>query len=192
MPYNRQPKNGEPNMSGKQDESFFRGFFFMMSALITIAIVIVFVAVDIHRDHTAAQQTESEIAERIRPIGEVNVGGEKLVNGATEAPADDGTASTTAGDVAAVATEPGEAAYRKICFTCHDQGIAGAPKVGDAEAWSARTPKGVAGLLQSVIEGVSGPNGVMLPRGGLASLTDAELEGAVRYMLSRLPAPDGT
>lgn len=177
-------------MSGKQDESFFRGFFFMMSALVTIAIAIVFVAVDIYRDNAIEQQTEADIAARIRPVGEVNVSGEKLAG--TAAATEPSAPAEATEQVAAAAADPGEATYKKICFTCHDQGIAGAPKTGEPDAWAVRTPKGAEALLQSVINGVTGANGVMLPRGGMASLTDAELEGAVRYMLGRLPGQDGT
>ncbi|MCC6202702.1 MAG: cytochrome c5 family protein [Gammaproteobacteria bacterium] len=177
-------------MSGKQDESFFRGIYFMMSALVILAIAIVFIASEIYRDHAVSQQTEAEIAERIRPIGEVNVSGEKISAAATSSAA---PTTTDAGErtVPVADAAPGEAEYRKICFTCHEQGIAGAPKTGDPAAWAERAPKGVEALLHSVIEGVSGPNGVMLPRGGMASLTDAELEAAVRYMLSRLPDQGG-
>ncbi|OOZ38881.1 c-type cytochrome, partial [Solemya elarraichensis gill symbiont] len=34
----------------------------------------------------------------------------------------------------------GEAVYKSSCFACHGMGIAGAPKLGDANAWSARIP----------------------------------------------------
>jgi cytochrome c5 len=170
-------------MSSKQDESFFRGFYFMISALVVLTIAITFIATQVYRGYTSSQQTEAEIADRIRPVGQVNVSGEKLSVATSEAPTSEAEAAAPAA--------PGEAVYRRICFTCHEQGIAGAPKVGDPEAWAARTPKGVETLLQSVINGMTGPNGVMLPRGGMADLTDAELEAAVGYMIGRLPDPGG-
>ena len=32
----------------------------------------------------------------------------------------------------------GQATYQSVCKVCHDAGVAGAPKVGDKTAWSAR------------------------------------------------------
>ena len=48
----------------------------------------------------------------------------------------------------------GEAVYQRFCFSCHAAGIAGAPKLGDAETWAARLTKGKDQLLHSTIEGM--------------------------------------
>jgi cytochrome c5 len=65
------------------------------------------------------------------------------------------------------------------CVACHATGAANAPKLTDKAAWEARAGNGIAALKQSVING----KGAMPPRAGLTSLSDADIENAVRYML---------
>lgn len=74
--------------------------------------------------------------------------------------------------------------YAQHCARCHAQGVAGAPRPGLAEEWKPRLAAGRATLLLSVIKGQGG----MPPKGGNASLTAAEAEAALAYMLS-VPAP---
>lgn len=74
--------------------------------------------------------------------------------------------------------------YAQHCARCHSQGVAGAPRPGMAEEWKARLAAGRASLLLSVIKGQGG----MPPKGGNASLTAAEAEAALAYMLS-VPGP---
>jgi cytochrome c5 len=80
---------------------------------------------------------------------------------------------------ATVAAGAGEALYKQACAVCHVAGVAGAPKLGDKAAWSARLGQGVDGLTASVIKG----KGAMPPRGGSAA-SDAEIQAAVQYMLA--------
>jgi cytochrome c5 len=65
------------------------------------------------------------------------------------------------------------------CVACHATGAANAPKLDDKAAWEPRAATGFAALMNSVTKG----KGAMPPRGGLASLSDADVENAVRYML---------
>jgi len=74
----------------------------------------------------------------------------------------------------------GERAYRSACFACHDAGVAGAPKLGDAAAWAPRIAKGAEALLNSV----AGGKGAMPPRGG-TTLSDDELRNVVAFMMSK-------
>jgi cytochrome c5 len=84
---------------------------------------------------------------------------------------------------------PGEQVYMKSCFSCHAAGVAGAPKVGDPEAWGPRAEKGAATLLAATIEGV--PPG-MPPRGLCIDCTDEQLAQAIDYMIeSSRPGLDG-
>ena len=80
---------------------------------------------------------------------------------------------------ATVAAGAGEALYKQACTVCHAAGVAGAPKLGDKAAWSARLGLGVDGLTVSVIKG----KGAMPPKGGSAA-SDAEIQAAVQYMLA--------
>jgi cytochrome c5 len=79
----------------------------------------------------------------------------------------------------------GEAVYRRACARCHDKGISGAPKLGDLEAWKVRIPTGIDNLVRNAIEGYQGNQGVHPPRGGDRTLSDAQIEAAVRYMVEQ-------
>jgi cytochrome c5 len=81
---------------------------------------------------------------------------------------------------AKVAAGAGEALYKQVCAACHVAGVAGAPKLGDKAAWSARLGAGVEGLTASVIKG----KGAMPPKGGAGSASDADIRAAVEYMVA--------
>jgi len=83
---------------------------------------------------------------------------------------------------------PGEQIYLNTCFSCHASGVAGAPAVGDAEAWTPRAEKGRDALLRSTIEGM--PPG-MPPKGLCMDCTDEELGQAIDYMLENSQAGAG-
>ena len=76
--------------------------------------------------------------------------------------------------------QTGEQVYKAVCSSCHAIGAAGAPKFGDAAAWSARLGKGYDGLMTSVLKG----KGAMPARGGSnpADISDYELGRAVVYL----------
>lgn len=80
----------------------------------------------------------------------------------------------------------GVSVYEKNCNACHGQGVAGAPKLGDVNAWKGRLTKGIDEMVISVIQGVQGYSGAMPPRGGNPDLTDAEIRESVQYMLGQL------
>lgn len=89
--------------------------------------------------------------------------------------------------VMAEATAPkgsltGEQVFGQTCKTCHETGIAGAPKAGDKGAWGPRIRQGEATLVKHAIDGFTGKSGTMPPRGGNAELTDDEVHRAVVYM----------
>ncbi|MFN3785347.1 MAG: c-type cytochrome [Thiothrix sp.] len=73
----------------------------------------------------------------------------------------------------------GEKVYKGLCISCHDAGVAGAPKFGDKEAWKARIATGSDALYKSALEG----KGAMPAKGGNAKLTDDEVKAAVDYMV---------
>lgn len=74
----------------------------------------------------------------------------------------------------------GKAIYESTCKVCHDQGVAGAPKMGDKAAWAPRIKSGEAALIQAVIKG----KGVMPAKAGNAALSDEDLKTSVQYMIS--------
>ena len=102
------------------------------------------------------------------------------VAAATPAPAPAAAAAPAPATTAAAAGGAGEALYKQACQVCHAAGVAGAPKLGDKAAWSARLPSGMDALHASVIKG----KGAMPPRGGAMQASDADLRAAVEYMTS--------
>ncbi len=72
------------------------------------------------------------------------------------------------------------ALYTQACQVCHATGVAAAPKLGDKAAWAARVGQGVEKLTQSAIAG----KGVMPPRGGVATASDADIKAVVAYMVN--------
>lgn len=75
----------------------------------------------------------------------------------------------------------GQKIYRQACAFCHDRGVAGAPKTGDVAAWNARLAQGMTSLYTVAIRG----KGAMPARGGNPSLTDADVNAAVDFMIAQ-------
>ena len=75
----------------------------------------------------------------------------------------------------------GKMVYEKSCVACHVTGLAGAPKTGDKEAWSALMENGMEHLTESVING----KGAMPAKGGNSDLSDDEVKAAVGYIVEQ-------
>lgn len=74
----------------------------------------------------------------------------------------------------------GEDVVKMQCAQCHESGEAGAPQIGDRNAWILRLQHGLHYAVRSAIMG----HGGMPPRGGAANLTDAEIRNAILYMFN--------
>jgi len=118
-------------------------------------------------DLTDAQR--AAIEERIKPVGESCLEGDSSCGGPAVAAASSGPRS-------------GEAVYQASCLACHDSGVAGAPKFGDAAAWADRIAKGTDVLYASGIKGVPGTG--MMAKGGCMDCSDEEVNAAVDYMVA--------
>ena len=79
--------------------------------------------------------------------------------------------------VASKPIDPAEV-YANNCRGCHGAGIAGAPKVGNAEAWKPLLAKGLETLIDHAVNGF----GTMPAKGGNRSLSREQVAQAVRYM----------
>ena len=66
------------------------------------------------------------------------------------------------------------------CSKCHLAGKAGAPKIGDRDAWTQRLKKGLDNTVREAIKG----HGGMPARGDKADLTDSEVRAAILYMFN--------
>ena len=113
------------------------------------------------------------VAERIKPVARVEFGPRE------GAPAPAQTAA--AKSAAKAGPADGKAVYDKVCFACHQQSVAGSPRLGDKEAWAPRIKQGIATLVQSVLKG----KGAMPPRAGNPALTEAEAGAAVEFMVGQ-------
>ncbi len=78
----------------------------------------------------------------------------------------------------------GKAIYSKSCAMCHDNAIAGAPKIGNKTAWAARLAQGTDTLYSHAIDGFQGGTGMMPPKGGNAGLSDDDVKSAVDHIVS--------
>ena len=75
----------------------------------------------------------------------------------------------------------GKDAYDQVCASCHEEGVDGAPKTGDREAWAGRSWLWEAVLFEHAKDGYMS----MPAKGGDETLDDATVEMAAEYMLSR-------
>ncbi len=133
--------------------------------------------------------SEQAVLERIKPIGSVAVAETKPAPAAEgekkeSAPAQEvkqEEAAAPAETKAASASRSGEDIFNTACTACHSTGAAGAPKLGDKEAWAPRIAAGMDALMDSAIHGKN----AMPPRGSCADCSDEELKHAVEYMVSK-------
>jgi cytochrome c5 len=112
------------------------------------------------------KEDEQHVLERIKPVGIVVL---------AEAGAASGNLS-------------GQQVFAQVCKTCHETGLAGAPKAGDKAAWAPRIAEGENTLVQHAIAGYQGNTGVMPPKGGNPDLTDDEVHRAVVYLADQAGA----
>ena len=78
----------------------------------------------------------------------------------------------------------GKEVYDLTCVTCHDTGVAGAPKFGDQAAWAPYIASGYEEMLRVALNG----QGAMPAKGGNSSLKDLEVELAMVYMANEAGA----
>ena len=76
-----------------------------------------------------------------------------------------------------------EQTYKTSCGTCHDAGVAGAPKLGDKAAWAPRIKQGKDALYKSALQGK--PGTAMVAKGGFSKLPDADVKAAVDLMMAK-------
>jgi cytochrome c5 len=155
------------------DREFLKLFSGLIGALVALTVVLLVMANVVGGKH-ARQHVDTAVAERIKPIGEVNIG---------QAPNSGGI--NLIATASAAGEDKGKATYESTCVACHGAGIAGAPKFGDAAAWKDRIAQGKPKLYEHALKGFQGKAGVMPPKGGNTALPDADVKAAVDYMVSK-------
>ncbi len=141
-----------------------------VSVLIVVAVLVVGINAMVGsalKVNGNADMSDAAIAERVKPVAQLNTGAPI----AAEAP-------TAAAPVAAAARS-GKEIYESTCFACHGTGAAGAPKFGDAAAWAPRIAQGMDTLLNNAINGLR----AMPPRGTCGNCSDDDLKAAIEYMV---------
>jgi cytochrome c5 len=128
--------------------------------------------------------SDEAVSKRLKPVGELLLAGEtsQVEPESSVAP---GQPQVAAEASPTPAVESGEEKVKTIytasCAACHASGAAGAPKLGDKAAWAPRIKGGNDGLYNSAINGKN----AMPPKGGNASLSDADVKAVVDYMVSQ-------
>lgn len=156
------------------DSTFSRLFILMIIAMTVLTAILMVLAsfassdVNTRLDERAAVENTAALAERIAPVGEFAVATSEAVETANVEPV----------------VLSGVEAYAS-CAACHGAGIAGAPAVGDQQAWSLRLSKGIETLYSNAIQGYQGEAGYMPAKGGNSDLSDQSVRNAVDYMVGQ-------
>jgi len=157
-----------------QDKEFFRTFFALMGGLTVFAIILIILAGKL-TSGVSDYKPDEIVLENIKPVGQVYVAGESEPEPAAD------TAMAAAGDTASAGPKSGEEIYNASCLACHATGAAGAPKLGDTALWAPRIATGIEAMLATAIKG----KGAMPPKGLCMTCSDAELQSAIEYMVSK-------
>ena len=75
----------------------------------------------------------------------------------------------------------GENTYKQVCAVCHQNGVAGAPKLGDKAKWAPLIKEGQAQLTAHGYVGVRG----MPAKGGKADLSVADFAASLVFMVNQ-------
>jgi len=132
----------------------------LLSFVVPIASILLLVKLVLSQPHADPGALAPEaVAARLQPVARVEFG-------AAAAPA---------------GARKGEDIVKATCAACHQAGVANAPKIGDRASWAPHLQHGLQGMLANATKG----KGAMPPRGGDASLTDAELTRAIVFMANQ-------
>lgn len=129
--------------------------FFSFVAPVFIIIGLVMVVTKQDKPAAGAVDVELATAKRIQPVGAVEL---RDANRPLQA---------------------GDAVYAAQCMACHDAGLVGAPKFGNAADWAPRLSAGYDSLLASVING----KGAMGAQAG-GAFNETELARAMVHILN--------
>ena len=149
-------------MSVKSDKFLIPQFLVIM--FIGFILPISLIIIDTNKSQSTASKEDPKVAEtkakeNIQPVAKV-----ELAQAVAEGSASGG--------------KSGEEVYKAVCSMCHQAGMLNAPKFGDTQAWAARISQGYETLVQHALKGIRS----MPAKGGNASLSDAEVAGAVLFM----------
>jgi len=149
----------------------------LLVTVLGIVMIALFVTGGLKIDPKSPAMSEDAVALRVKPVGEV-----VIAEAGAPVPATSTKSTVTAAGGAvksAGGAADGNKTYAAACAMCHAAGVAGAPKAGDKAAWKPRIAQGKDVLYTSAIKGKN----LMPPKGGAASLPDADIKAAVDYLV---------
>ena len=142
----------------------------LLAFIVPIAAIAMLIQLILNRPHAdPAALAPEAVAARIQPVGQVHFGPAPEAGGAQPASAQ------------ARAPKSGEEVVKTVCSACHGTGAAGAPKIGDKDAWGKLIREGLDHLVKAAMSGIR----AMPPRGGSPDLADVEVARAVVYMANQ-------
>jgi len=130
----------------------------VLAFIVPIAVIII-LSQYITGTPKGADENDSVVLARIKPVGDVQLA----------------LASGPKGQLG------GEQVYNQVCKTCHEGGLAGAPKVGDKAAWAKVIAQGLAPTVDHAIKGIR----AMPAKGGNPDFENIEIERAVIFMANK-------
>ncbi len=173
------------NPISSTDSVFLKRFAILIGSLAVIALLLVALSAYIYNANPPAENPNKAamIDQRITPVGGVYAGdtGRAAMQAAQES-----ATKAAASQVAYGGTTDGKVIFGSLCHSCHETGVAGAPKVGDKAEWAPRIAQGLATLDKHAIEGYTGKTGVMPPKGGNPALNDDQMKATVAWMVSQV------
>lgn len=172
------------NPVSKTDAAFLKNFVLLIAFLAVVAIVLIALAMHIYSKNPPPQSPDAGkvVAQRIAPVGGVYAGD---TGRAAMAAAADAAAKAAASQVAYGGTTDGKTIFGNLCHSCHETGVAGAPKVGDKAEWGPRIAQGVDTLVKHAIDGFTGKTGTMPPKGGNPALNEEQVKATVEWMIDQ-------
>ena len=165
----------------KHDSQFFNVFSVVLGLLVVFAIIIFALARYVGKNN-------QNVALATEPMLQQSVESRTALPARVAVAGQDNSAlviapvTTAGGAVVAVTYKDGAEVYEGACKACHEAGLAGAPKTGDAAAWGPRVAKGKAMLYDHAIKGFTGQTGVMPAKGGRTDLSDDLIKQAVDHL----------
>lgn len=167
----------------EQDRIFFKNFALLIAGLMVFTVVIAALGFTLNKLIVRPDNPDklAPLEERIRPIGEVYAGSTGRTARA------EAMAATPEPEVAAAfdGSLDGEMIYNAVCTACHTAGVAGAPKLVQAD-WDVRMEQGMDMVVANAINGFTGEAGLMPAKGGRTDLSDEQVRVTVQWMLDNL------
>jgi cytochrome c5 len=116
-----------------------------------------------------SDNTKQQIEQRIQPIGKVHVQEEQKEQ-------------VKNNELPLNKEEPGQRTYERFCIVCHRDGLVGAPKFRDEQAWKSRLAgRTLNELVTSALKGLN----AMPAKGTCYECTEEDIKSAIEYMLRK-------